>query len=359
VDEPLRLRNRARRRRRRTHTAGPTASGPGRAPFSERSGAGGRLSAVDLLRPVRAFDGFQRKHPPLALPIAVVRKFSNDQAGPLAAIIAYYSFFSIFPLLLAFVTILGFVLQGDPGARESVRNSFLGNFPIVGHQLQHEELSGSVPAVVIGVVVSIWAGHGVMGAAQNAFNRVWAIPMRERPDFLMSRLRSLAALVVLGTLFLVSSAASGLVAGGLGGVGEKVAGIALSLLLNFALFAAALRMLTVRQVPTRCLRVGALVGGVLWEILQAGGGVYVQHVLHNANSAYGSFALVLGLLAWFHLGAQATLYAAELNVVLVRRLWPRSLLGPPVLPADREALAALARVEERSDEEQVDVRFRE
>ena len=66
--------------------------------------------------------------------------------------------------------------------------------------------------------------------------------------------------------------------------------------------------------------------------------------------------MVIGLLAWLHLGAQLTLYSAELNVVLARELWPRSLFGPPV-PADEETLTALAKVEERSDREQIDVEF--
>ena len=92
------------------------------------------------------------------------------------------------------------------------------------------------------------------------------------------------------------------------------------------------------------------------EILQLVGAIYVKHVAH-ARSAYGVFATVIGLLVWLHLLAQMTLYAAEINVVVVRKLWPRSLLGPPDVPADQETLRALAKVEERHDDEQVDVRF--
>jgi membrane protein len=136
-----------------------------------------------------------------------------------------------------------------------------------------------------------------------------------------------------------------------------IAGIALSLLLNVALFAAAFRLLTSATVPTRDLWTGVIVGSVLWEIVQALAGYYVGHVVRHASGTYGFFAIVIGLLAWLHLGAQITLYAAELNVVLVRHLWPRSLLAPG-LSADEQALAALAKVEERSDRETIDVRFR-
>ena len=82
-------------------------------------------------------------------------------------------------------------------------------------------------------------------------------------------------------------------------------------------------------------------------------------MVSRASNTYGTFATVIGLLVWLHLIAQLTLYAAEINTVVVRRLWPRSLLGPPDAPADRETLRALAKVEERHDDEQVDVHFRQ
>ena len=313
---------------------------------------------MDVLRPVRAFDRTQQRHSWLAIPLAVVKKFSDDGAGGLAALIAYYAFFSIFPLLLVFVTVLGYVFHGNSGFADTVEKSVLAHFPIVGTSLANHKLTGSVTAVVIGGLLSLWAGLGVTQAAHNAFDHVWAVPMKERPDFLRRRLRGLLLMAVLGALFVVSSAVSGLVSGGLGGVGLKVAGIALSLLINFVLFGAAFRLLTTAVVPTRCLWLGAVIGGLLWEILQIGGGIYVHRVIQNASNTYGVFATVIGLLAWLHLGAQATLYAAEINVVVARKLWPRSLFGAPSEPADQAALRALAEVEERSDHEHVQVEFR-
>ena len=81
---------------------------------------------VDLLAPVKKFDGFQQRNRALRVPFAVIKKFGDDQAGSLAALVAYYAFFSLFPLLLVFVTVLGFVLHGDPSAQKSVANSVLG-----------------------------------------------------------------------------------------------------------------------------------------------------------------------------------------------------------------------------------------
>jgi membrane protein len=313
---------------------------------------------VDLLRPIRAFDRGQQRHRWLALPVAVIKKFADDQGGSLAALVAYYAFFSLFPLLLLMVTILGFVLHGNPGIEHSVEKSVLGQFPVIGPQIQVHALTGHTIALVVGLAGSIWGGLGVTQATQNAFHRVWAVPFKDRPDFLQSRLRGLALLIVLGTLFLVSSIASGLVTGGLGGPLLKVAGIALSLLLNFALFFFAFRLMTSDEIGTRCLLIGVVVAAIIWELLQVVGGYYIGHVYRRASSEYSQFALVIALLIWLHVGAQVTVYAAEINVVVTRRLWPRSLFGDPERPADEKTLHDLAKVEERSHRETVDVNFR-
>jgi membrane protein len=312
---------------------------------------------VDLLRPVHAFDRYQQKHRWLAIPVAVFKKFGDDQGGGLAALVAYYAFFSLFPLLLAFVTILGFVLQGNPGAQRSVEHSVLAQFPVIGSQIEVHALSGHTVALVIGLVASLWGGLGVTQAAQRAFDQVWAVPHKDRPDFLHSRLRGLALLIVLGALFIVASLASGLVVGGLGGPLLKLAGIVLSLLLNFALFFFAFRFMTSDEVATKCLLIGVVVAAVMWEVLQIVGGYYIGHVYKKTSNTYAQFALVIALIVWLHLGAQLTVYAAEINVVVARKLWPRSLFGDPDLPEDQKTLRALAKVEERSPGEKVDVHF--
>lgn len=311
---------------------------------------------MDVLRPIRAFDRYQQAHKWLAIPMAVVRKFGNDQGGSLAALVAYYAFFSLFPLLLVMTTVLGFVLAHNPHAQASVENSVFAQFPIVGHQIQLHSLTGRVSSLVIGLLVALWGGLGVTNAVQNAFDRVWAVPFKDRPDFLKSRLRGLALIGVLGVLFIVATAITGLIAG-LGGPSVKVAGVAISLIVNLLLFLGAFRFLTAAAVPTRCLWSGVAIAAVFWEILQFFGGFYVKHVFRHASPVGAEFGIVIALIVFLHIGAQLTLYAAEINVVLVRRLYPRSLLGPPEEPADKATLRALAKVEERHETEQVDVRF--
>lgn len=312
---------------------------------------------MDILAPVRAFDRFQQRHAALGVPMAVVKKFSDDGAGNAAALIAYWGFFSIFPLLLLLVTILGFVLHGNPDAQQAVVDSALAQIPAgVGNKIQAGTLDGSGVGLAVGIAGTVLAGLGVTLAAQNAFNTVYNVPRRERPNFLVARLRGLLTLVVLGILQLVATLASGLVTGGLGGLGLTIAGIVVSLVVNVLLFATAFRLLTDEAVSTRELWPGVLIASVLWAILQAVGGVYINHVVAQAGSTYGTFALVIGLLTWLYLGARIVVYSAEVNTVLTRGLWPRSLLDPPS-EADREVLTALAKTEERKDNQRVDVRF--
>ena len=312
---------------------------------------------MDLLRPVQAFDRYQQRHKGAAIPWAVIKKFGDDQAGNLAALMAYYAFFSIFPLLLVFTTILGFVLQGNDTLYDDVRNSVLGQFPVVGDQLHSGQLSGKATALVLGLITALWAGLGVTMAAQRAFDRVWAVPFKDRPNFVHSRVRGLLLLICLGIMFVASAAATTLATTVFGGALAKIGGYAITLGVNFCLYVLAFRFLTSAIIPTRSLWLGAGVGALFLSVMQLVGTIYVKRVISHASNTYGTFATVIGLLVWLHLIAQLTLYAAEINVVVVRRLWPRSLFGPPDEPADRETLRALAKVEERHEGEQVEVHF--
>jgi YihY family inner membrane protein len=280
---------------------------------------------VNLKTPLRWFDDFQRPRPWLAIPVAVVKKFGDDQAGRLAALVAYYAFLSLFPLLLVFATVLGFVLSGDQSALESAQDSVLGKFPMIGDAINTNTLEGNTTALVIGVALSLWAGLAITDAARYALDRVWEVPAKERAGYLRSRIYGLALLGLLGGMFIIASAATGVISGGLVGAELKVFGVLVSLGLNFALFMVSFRLLCSERLKVLWLVPGAALSAVAWEILTLIGGAFVGRIAHS-HSAYGSFAVVLGVLAWLHLGAQATVYSAELNVVLARRLWPQALV---------------------------------
>jgi uncharacterized BrkB/YihY/UPF0761 family membrane protein len=186
---------------------------------------------------------------------------------------------------------------------------------------------------------------------------VWNIPGKARPDFLTRQLRGLALLLV----FMIGLVGTTVLTG-LGSLGSSpwVARLATHLAsaaLNVVLFLLAFRVLTPGQIRTRQLVLGAVVAGLAWQGLLAVGGYLVSHNLRRASEVYGFFAVVLGLLSWLYLGAQVTVYAAEINVVRARRLWPRSLLQPPLTEPDRRALVHLAKQEERRPEQSVQVIF--
>ncbi|MBV9167927.1 MAG: YihY/virulence factor BrkB family protein [Solirubrobacterales bacterium] len=308
---------------------------------------------MDPLAPIKSFDRFQRRHSLLAVPIAVLKNISDQGAGNASVLIAWWAFFSIFPLLLLFSTILGFVLQNHPSVERDLVNSALKQFPIVGADLGN--LHGSSAGLTIGIIGTIWSGLGVTVAAQNAFNRVYTVPHYRQPNFFTSRLRGLMFLAAVGLLQVISTAASGVVSAGLGGVLLTIGGLALSLVLNLIMFTLAFRFF-VREVPTSELWPGIVMAAVGWLILQAVGGIYIDHVVKGAGQTYGTFATVIGLLAWLYLGARIVVFSAEVNVTLIRRLWPRSIMDPPE-EADRRARAALAKMEERDDKETIEVAF--
>ena len=314
------------------------------------------MSITDRLH---RLDSYQQRGPRVSFLAAVIKKFSDDQASQMAALIAYYGFFSLFPLLLVFVTILGFVLEGNTSAQNSVLHSTLSQFPIIGEQLQKNvsSLKGNALSLAIGLAGSLFAGLGITGATQSAFNQVWYVPHKNRPNFLTSRLRGLGLLLVLGVLAIVSTVAAGFVSAGGSSLPAAIGGVLVALIVNLLLFFTAFRFLTAAEVRTSDLLPGVIVGAILWQILQHVGGYYVDHVIRHAKETSGLFAFVLGLLAWLYLGGQVTLLAAEINVVRARRLWPRSFFSDPLLDADKRALISNAEVQERIDEQNVDVSF--
>jgi uncharacterized BrkB/YihY/UPF0761 family membrane protein len=234
-------------------------------------------------------------------PFAVMRKFRDDHGGALTTVIAYNAFFALFPLLLVVVTVLGFLLGRDSGFQQRLLRSTVADFPIIGDQVQDNihGLRGSGVGLVIGLVAFAWGARGLTQVAQHAMAEIWNIPGRQRPGFWARQVRGLLLVV-----FAVGLAATSLLTW-LGSYGGKAVAVALA----------------------------NLAAGVAWQALQAVGGYLVDHYLRHTSQVYGVFAIVLGLLFWLYLAARLTLYAAELNVIAARQLWPRSVLQPSDLAA--------------------------
>jgi membrane protein len=312
-----------------------------------------------LKRILAQIDGFQRRHGAMGFPYAVVKKFGDDRAGQLAALVAYYAFFSLFPLLLVLITVLGLILQGENEVSRRVVDAAVSQFPVIGEEIRNNigSLQAKGVALAIGLAGALWAGLGVFKVAQNAMNEAWDVPLKRQPNFLITLLRAVLMLFVLGGFLIASSAlASGATQQGDLDV-VRLLFMAASVAVNVVLFTAAFKLLTVENVTVRQVLPGAALAAVLWSALQALGTYYVDRQLQGASEVYGLFAMVIGLLSWIYLGAQLTILCAELNVVRVKRLWPRSLTGDDLTDADRRALERYAHVEERRPDEKVDVRF--
>jgi YihY family inner membrane protein len=309
-------------------------------------------------RLLRAIDRLQQRHSVLGFPFGVVKKYGDDRGGRHAALLAYYGLLCLFPLLLVFVTVVGYALANDPQLQEDVIETLARQFPVLGTQVEGSirTIQGSGLALVVGVLGTLWGGLGITQSFQDAMNDIWNIPLRRRPNFMWRLARGLGALLLVGGEVVAATvlAQQGISGPGLLGRTGLLAG---SFLLNLLLLVVLFQILTGMTVRWRWLLPGAAVGALGWSVLQSIGVAIVNRQLEHANVVYGVFAAVIVLLGWLYLSCQLVLYAAEINVVLARRLWPRSMLQPPLTEPDRQVLTALARTEERRPEQRVQVTF--
>lgn len=310
-------------------------------------------------------DKVQRRHPRAAFPLGVVYKYADDFGGYLAALLTYYAFMSLFPLLLLASSVLGFVLRGNPQLQHDVLQSALAEFPVIGDQLHRPgRLGGGTAGIVVGVIGALYGSLGAAQALQYTMNTAWSVPRNNRPNPLKARGRSLV-LVAAGGLALLAS--TGLSAIGTSNVGSfgwllRAFTIAGSMAINVAVFLVAFRVATTRELRTRELAPGAISLAILWQLLQSFGVTYTNHVIRHANATNGVFAIVLGLVSFLYLAAVATVLCVEINVVRVERLYPRALLTPftdnvSLTRGDRKAYRAQAQAQRAKGFERVDVSF--
>jgi membrane protein len=320
------------------------------------------------VRVIGRFDRLQRRQRVLGVPIAVVYKFFDDQGGYLAAVLTHYALLAILPLLLIASSVLGFVLEGHPALQQQILSSALAQFPVVGDRLGRPgEIRGSASAVVVGSLAATYGAIGLGQAAQNAINTVWAIPRNSRANPIVSRLRSLAWLIVTG-LALVSIAVLTSVANHVEVFGTNLGPFArwlvetVAVVINAGVLALMMRLSVPQSERFRKMLPGAAVIAVLWQLLQVLGGVYVSHVIANASQMNGIFAVALGLVALLYVASVMAMLGLETNVVLAKRLYPRALLTPftdavQLTEADRKVYREYARAQRHKGFERIEVRF--
>ena len=316
-----------------------------------------RMNPVE--RAIRRVDAAQQRHRVSAFIFGVIKKYGDDNGSMLAANMAFSAFVSVFPLLLILVTVLVQVAASSPALRATVLNAVSSQFPAIGStivgQISTMHRSGTI-SLIVGLLVLTWGVTGLAQAGLFTMEQVWNLPGPARPGFVPRLGRCMAFLGVLAVGLAVSALLASLVTYGHHALAVRVLAQALAVLANAGLYLAGFRVLTPKGVPTRDLVAGAVVGGVAWTALLAVGAYIVHRDLHTA-SAYGIFATVLVLAAWIYLGVRVTVYAAEVNVVLTRRLWPRTIVQPPLAEADRASMALQALQNQRREEQSVRVSF--
>jgi len=254
----------------------------------------------------------------------VLRKFGEDKPTNLASMIAFWAFFSIFPLLLVSVTLLGFFLP------QSTKGDVLGKvaqmFPLLDPSTV-SGLSGSWWALVIGLVTALWSGSSVVRVTQFAFNSVWEVPYQEHPKLVEQVIRSVLVLGTIGAGLVLSTLITGFVSGSAGGMSfgwfGHVAGYVIAIALDVGLFIVAFRWLTDRDVSTRDVLPGALLSGIAFWVLQSLSSLIISRYLQN------------------------------------ERLHPRALVDAADTEADRRAYDAYATERTYQEEEHVEADFRE
>ncbi len=309
---------------------------------------------------VAAADRWQRSHRLAGLPYGVVKKFGDDGANQYVVALGWYGFVAIYPLLLIVITVLGFLGAASLGHHVVAT---LHQFPVVGSDFNpahpSRNLHGSVLGLVVGLIGLIYGAQGVTQTAQQAMAGVWNIPQVRRPGFLPRLARSLAALVLIGGSFVANAGIASLATSSGRNDAVRVLILVSMLALNLVLFLATFRVLTPSQIASKPLLPGAAVSSVGFTLLITVGSGLIQHQLRNSSTTYGQFGVVIGLVGFLFLLAKISLYGAELNPVLARRLWPRGIRRDDPTQADNRVLHDIAHQSVRRADQRIGVGFGE
>lgn len=302
-------------------------------------------------------DRLQRRFAPTAVLHGVLKKFGEDRGGQLAMLLAYRGFFSLFPLLLAFVNIVGLVMRDNDELRKDLIDSTLASVPVVGREIagSADALGGSVTVAVLSILVSLWAGLGLLEMLQESLNTVWGVPLYRRPPWIARKLRSLPGAILIGACLVLSGSAAWIFSDANLPAVQRFAGWLLPFLAGALCYLGLHWLLCARKVPFAAQLPGAVFVGLGWLALQLVGAWYVNRFVLKSSETYGIFVVVFGLLSWSYLLGLLYLYGNELASVLHDHRWPRSLTGRNLTDADQKALAAVVRREVRVEGVAVDV----
>lgn len=303
-------------------------------------------------------DGMQRRHAVLGFPYAVIKKYGDDEGGRHAALLTYYGFLSIFPLLLLVVAIVQMVLQGNAELRQEIIDN------IVPPDLQDtvesavSRLPSSGIPLAIAIVGLLFSTMGIVFSAYQTLNHLAAVPHRKRHEFFPRYLRIFAMLIVL-VLGIVGIGALGVAVAAIPDLpgDSRIAAAAGTTLLLFAMLWAATGLLLPHRARLGVVWPAALLGSLAITGLLTFGATVLPRLIAKSGPVYGSFATIVAVFTLLYLVNQVLVYAGEIAIVRRRRLWPRALDPMQPTAADRRSLTFLAREQERIVPERIDATF--
>jgi membrane protein len=242
-------------------------------------------------------------------------------SGRNASVLSFFSFLTIFPLMLAATTILGFVLQDNPQLQEDIVDGALADIPVLGQQLANDpaSLNGSVVALLIGLLGALWSSTKAFVGLQGALDDVWEVGVDDRASMPVQRGKALVGIAIIGGSQIGSLVLTSLVQAADLPAGSNVLLVIGTVVINIAVLGLMYRYLTSASPSFRAVLPGAIAAGTVITGLQQFGTWIVRRITQNASDTYGNFALVLGLVTWLGLIAITTIMCAELNAALVRR----------------------------------------
>lgn len=266
------------------------------------------------------------RHHSIDVAVEMLDGWRRHLSGRNASLLAFFGFLSIFPLLLAATTILGFVLEGNAELQQDIVDGAFAEIPVLGTQLQENpaSLDGNIWVLLIGLGGALWASTKAFVGLQGALDDVWEVPVDDRAALPVLRGKALVGIAIIGSSIIVSVIVAGVVnSAGLNTAGKALL-ILLHLVLEIVVIAAMYRFLTSASVGWRMVWPGAIAAGILFAIIQNFSTALVTRITENASDTYGQFALVLGIVTWLSLLSIATLMCAELNAAISRLDQPDS-----------------------------------
>lgn len=263
----------------------------------------------------------RRTHPIVDIAAETADGFRRHLSMRNAAVLTYYGFVSVFPLFMVASSILALLLRNNERLQEEILTTAVAQFPVIGTQIREQSgsLEGSVVAVVVGLIVTLWAATRAFAGVQSAFDDAWEVPIENRANIAVTRAKALAGVGILGTGIVSATVVSSLVGATNLPVLSRAALALATVFINISVVTVMIRTLTAATVSWRMALPGAILAGIGFGALQIAGAAIVSRYLASAGDTSGVFGTVFALLGWLNLHAIISIAAVELNAALHRR----------------------------------------